>query len=51
MIHSIWRFDLYLHARRRRPNELQLIRQELAQLRQLLESMQAKGSPPQGAAP
>ena len=46
MIHSVWRFDLYLRARRKGPNELQEIRQELRVLRQLLESLQDQGGAP-----
>ena len=42
MVHSVWRFDLYLHARRHRPNEIQQIRLELTRLRELLEAMQSR---------
>ena len=34
--HSLWSFDLFWVRRRHKPNELQLIREELASLRQLL---------------
>lgn len=48
LVHSVGRFDLFWRARKRKPNELQEIREELRQLRQLLETL-TKGRGPEVA--
>ena len=45
MAHMLWSFDLFLHRRRKKPNDLEDIRRELAEVKQLLMLQVTQRSP------
>ncbi len=45
MAHMLWSFDLFLHRRRKKPDELEDIRRELAEVKQLLMLQVTQRSP------